>query len=134
MTVVIDSSALIGALVRASAEGLWAASVLEGEQIMAPELLLSETANGLRRLELQGHISSLEASSAFDRARTLPVELHPFTPFAQRVWELRFNLTAYDAWYVAMAESMDCPLATLDERMARASGTRCEFLLPHPIT
>ena len=118
---------------RSDAEGMWAASVLEDVQIIGPALLLSETANGLRRLELQGHISSLEASSAFDRARTLPVELHPFSPFARRVWELRSNLTAYDAWYVAIAESMDCPLATLDLRMARAAGTRCEFLLPHPI-
>ena len=118
---------------RSDAEGMWAASVLEDVQIIGPALLLSETANGLRRLELQGHISSLEASSAFDQAHTLPVELHPFSPFARRVWELRSNLTAYDAWYVAIAESMDCPLATLDLRMARAAGTRCEFLLPHPI-
>ena len=46
---------------------------------------------------------------------------------------MRFNLTAYDAWYVAIAETMGCPLATLDARMARASGTRCEFLLPRSI-
>ena len=133
MTVVLDSSALIGALVGSGVEGVWAASVLEGQQILGPALLLSETANGLRRLELQGHISSPKASSAFNRACTLPVVLHPFTPFARRVWELRFNLTAYDAWYVALAEAMSCPLATLDLRMARASGTRCEFLLPHSI-
>ena len=133
MTVVLDSSALIGALVRSSSGGLWAAGVLEDEQIIAPEILLSETANGLRRLELQGHLSSLEANGAFDRVRTLPVELHPFSPYAERVWELRFNLTAYDAWYVAIAEVMGCPLATLDLRMARASGTRCEFMLPHTI-
>ena len=118
---------------RSSVEGLWAASVLEGEQIMGPAILLSETANGLRRLELQGHISSLEASRAFDQARTLTVELHPFSPYAERVWDLRFNLTAYDAWYVAIAEALGCPLATLDRRMARASGTRCEFLLPQSI-
>lgn len=134
MTVVLDSSALIGALVRSSAEGVWAADVLEDEQIMAPAFLLTETANGLRRLELQGHLSSLAASGAFERARSLRVDLYPFAPYAQRVWELRFNLTPYDAWYVAMAESMDCPLATLDARLARASGTRCEFLLPLPLT
>ena len=133
MTVVLDSSALIGALVRSGAEGLWAATIIEEEQIMAPELLLVETVNAVRRLELAGRLSRAVAQGVFDRAQRLRVELYPFAPFADRVWDLRFNLTAYDAWYVAMAEALDCPLATLDLRLARASGTKCDFLLPHPI-
>ena len=58
----------------------------------------------------------------------LEIELFPFTPFADRVWELRGSLTCYDAWYVAMAESFDCPLATLDRKLSRASGPMCEII------
>ena len=58
----------------------------------------------------------------------LELELFPFSPFAERVWELRENLTSYDAWYVAVAEAFDCPLATLDRRLSRASGPTCEIV------
>ena len=60
----------------------------------------------------------------------LRVTLFPYAPFAQRVWELRANVTAYDAWYVAVAEALDSELATVDQRLSRASGCRCAFLTP----
>ena len=60
----------------------------------------------------------------------LPVELFPFGPLAARVWELRENVTPYDAWYVALAESLDADVATLDVRLSRAAGPRCTFRLP----
>jgi predicted nucleic acid-binding protein len=60
----------------------------------------------------------------------IELELVPFGPFAERVWELRSNVTSYDAWYVAVAEELDLPLATLDRPLAAASGPRCQFLLP----
>ena len=60
----------------------------------------------------------------------LDLRTHPFAPHAERVWALRHNLTAYDAWYVAVAEALDCPLATLDRRLSRASGPACEVLTP----
>lgn len=56
--------------------------------------------------------------------------LVPFEPFAERVWELRRNVTSYDAWYVAVAEAFRLPLATLDRRLSRASGPSCRFRLP----
>ena len=64
------------------------------------------------------------------------IELRPFAPSAQRVWELRHNLTCYDAWYVALAESLDCPLLTLDRRIARVNGLNCEVLTApdNPVT
>jgi predicted nucleic acid-binding protein len=49
-------------------------------------------------------------------------------PFAERIWELRHAITSYDAWYVAIAEALRLPLATLDKRLARARGPKCEFL------
>jgi predicted nucleic acid-binding protein len=60
----------------------------------------------------------------------LRVELFPYAPFAPRVWELRDNVTAYDAWYVELAESLGSSLATLDHRLARADGPRCGFETP----
>ncbi|MEO6079823.1 MAG: type II toxin-antitoxin system VapC family toxin [Steroidobacteraceae bacterium] len=59
------------------------------------------------------------------------LELLPFDPFAGRVWELRHNITSYDAWYIAIAEIYDLPLATLDEKLRKATGPRCRFLTPH---
>lgn len=60
----------------------------------------------------------------------LDLILFPSEPFAPRIWQLRYNLTAYDAWYVAIAESLELSLATLDLRLARASGPICDFELP----
>ncbi len=55
--------------------------------------------------------------------------LHPFAPFADRVWELRDNLTVYDAWYVAVAERLETLLVTTDARLAGATGPTCEVEL-----
>ena len=60
----------------------------------------------------------------------LDMELFPFDPFAGRIWELRHNVTSYDAWYVAIAEALNLPLATLDESLSKSSGVSCKFLTP----
>ncbi len=132
MTVVIDASALVAALVDSGSEGDWAEEVTASGPLLAPELILVETANTLRRLESSGAISRLEANSAFRDLMRLELDLLPFVPFAERVWELRQNLTSYDAWYVAVAEAFECPLATLDRRLTRAAGPTCEFTMPVP--
>jgi len=61
---------------------------------------------------------------------TLELSLVPFEAFAERVWQLRRNVSSYDAWYVAVAEALDLPLATLDRRLSRAPGPSCRFWLP----
>ena len=130
MSVVVDSSVLVAALVDASPNGQWAERVIEEHPVFGPEILFAETTNILRRLELADHISGFEAASAYQDSMQLNLESYPFRPFAERIWELRSTLTGYDAWYVAVAEGLDLPLATLDSRLARAPGTRCRFLLP----
>ena len=60
----------------------------------------------------------------------LRVELFPYEPFGKRVWDLRTNVTAYDGWYVALAEMLGARLATLDSRLTRAKGPRCAFTIP----
>jgi predicted nucleic acid-binding protein len=58
------------------------------------------------------------------------VEYFPYRPFAGRVWQMRENVTAYDAWYVAVAETIEADLATLDAKLATAPGPRCRFVTP----
>ena len=130
MTVVIDASALVAALVDSGTEGAWAESLIADGQLVGPELVLAEASNILRRLEQAGSISRIEATASHNDLLQLDIELFPFAPFAERVWELRGNLTCYDAWYVALAEALGGPLATLDRRMTRASGPICPILSP----
>ena len=130
MTLVVDASVLVAALVDPGSEGVWAESAVESEPLFAPELALAEAANTLRRLEQSREISSLEATLAYRDLPRLGVQLAPFAPFAERVWALRDNLTCYDAWYVALAEELGCQLMTLDSRLSRASGPLCEILVP----
>lgn len=130
MTVVVDASVLVAALVDSGREGQWAESVIAEGPLTGPELVLAESSNILRRLERAGNISRLEANSAHRDLLRLDLELFAFAPFAARVWELRSNLSSHDAWYVAIAEAFECPLATLDRRIGRATGPLCEVILP----
>ena len=127
---VIDGSLLVAALVDSGRDGQWAEDVIAADELAGPELTLVETSNVLRRLERAGRISPFEAIGAHRDMLRLDVELFPFRPFADRVWELRSNLTGYDAWYVAVAEALECPLATLDRKLGRAAGLLCEVVVP----
>lgn len=130
MSAVVDASLLVAATTDAGEEGAWAEGVLRAGNLIAPHLALVEATNILRRLEMANKLGRMEASAAARDLLVLDLELVPFTPFAERVWELRPNVTSYDAWYVAVAEQFDLPLATLDRRLAAATGPRCRFLLP----
>ena len=130
MTQVVDASVLVAALVDDGEDGRWSEISIGRDALVAPELLLVESSNILRRLERAGIISNIEANAAHSDLLRLDVELFPFAPFAERVWALRGNLTGYDAWYVAVAERFECPLLTLDRKLSRATGPLCEFLVP----
>ena len=130
MSLVADAGFVVAALVDGGTDGLWAEQLLAGTDLAAPHLMPVEAANILRRAALAGDISQDVAALAHADLLGLRVSLFPYAPFAQRVWELRGNLTAYDAWYVALAEALDCKLATVDHRLSRASGSRCPFLTP----
>ena len=94
----------------------------------------AEAANILCRAAATGDISADVASMAHADLLDLRVELFPYAPFAARVWELRDNVAFYDAWYVALAESLGSSVATLDLRLARATGPRCSFETPPATT
>lgn len=130
MSVVVDSSVLIAALLDSGPQGAWAEGVLASGALHAPELVRAEATNILRRLERAKHVTTAEANAAHDDLMQLDLELFSFDPFAERIWELRHTVTSYDAWYVAVAEALRLPLATLDRKLARASGIACELLTP----
>ena len=130
MTVVIDASTVVAAIVDGGATGRWAEHILARRDLVAPHLMMAEATNALRRAELAREISRDAAALAVRDVVDLPVELYPFEPFAARVWSLRRTITAYDAWYVAIAELLDAPLVTLDVKLSRAPGPTCRFELP----
>jgi predicted nucleic acid-binding protein len=130
LSVVVDSSVVVAALVDTGANGAWAEKILEQDGLYAPEHLRVEAANVLRRLERGKEITEQEANAAFEDLIELDVELYAFEAFGERVWELRHNVAIYDGWYVALAEALDLPLATLDGRLAKADGPKCRFLTP----
>lgn len=132
MTVVIDAALVAAALLDSGPDGAWAEGILERGHLVAPHLLPAEVANILRRAAASGDVPREVAAIAYADLLDLRVELFPYAPFAERIWDLRENVTAYDAWYVALAESLGAPLATLDARLSRASGPRCPFETPPP--
>jgi len=130
MTLVVDSSVVVAAFVYNNNEGVWAEQVLALDDVVAPHFMPVEVAHALRRLAHLGRITDDLATRAHRDMLSAPVQLHSYEPFADRVWELRRTVTAYDAWYVAIAEWLQAPLATIDRRLTRASGPRCRFLVP----
>jgi len=130
VTLVVDSSVVVAALIDQSSDGDWAKRQLGGERLVAPQHMPVEVAHVLRRSFLAGEISSDAASLGHHDLLDLRVVLFGYRGLGDRVWELRNNVSPYDAWYVALAESLEVPLLTLDRRLAAASGPRCEFRLP----
>lgn len=130
MTIVVDASVVVAALVDSGPIGGWAEVIVGEAPLAAPQLLPAEVANVLRRSAERGDISEDIAALAHADLLDLSVELFAYEPLAGRVWELHHNLTSYDAWYVALAEALDAPLATLDARLQRSPGVRCTILAP----
>jgi len=128
--IVVDASVVSGSLLQQDDDGTWAWLVMRTTPLVAPHLMPAEVANVLRRSVLSRSVSEETAARAHRRLSALPVRLVPYEALADRVWALRNNLTPHDAWYVAIAENMGVPLATLDRRLSRSSGPRCDFLTP----
>lgn len=122
---VCDASALAALLLDSGADGQWVTDVLAGADLAAPPLVGWETANIIRRHELAGLISADLAAQAHADLIDLAVELWPHELLATRAWQLRPNLSIYDAGYVALAELLQTALVTLDRDIASAPGVRC---------
>ena len=111
------------------AEPLSARIYSEDESLHAPHLLDVEVAHALRRYAIVAGDRASAAGAAMEDLRRLRLRRYPHGPLLGRIWELRANLTAYDAAYVALAEALGAPLVTRDGRLARASGIRARIEL-----
>ena len=126
--VVIDASALVDALLVAGV----ARARLATDNLQAPELIDAELLSVLRRLVLTGALAESQALQALVTASQLGLRRYPTRILWPRAWELRTNLSAYDALYVALAEQLEASLLTADARIARAPGLRCNVELIQP--
>lgn len=132
MTVlVVDASVLATALADDSLDGDVARSRLRGEQLAAPELVDLEVASVLRRQVEAEAVDPRRAALALNDLLAMPLQRASHRPLLSRCWELRNNLTVYDAAYVAMAEVLQAVLLTADARLARAPGPRCHVEVLH---
>lgn len=126
--IAVDASAVVTALVTVGPLGVAARSALAEHQLAYPSLMPFEAANALRRLTVTGSVDAHRARLGMQRLTEIRGMEIGFNSLADRVWELRGQITAYDAAYVALAELFDAPLLTLDARLRRAKGPRCAFV------
>ena len=124
--IVIDASVLVNVLADDGDDGALARDHVARTDLHAPELVDVETVSALRRRWMAGDLSDERFALALDDLEVLELERFPALPLMRRAYELRANVTAYDAAYVALAEVLRCPLVTADARLARAPGIRCE--------
>lgn len=127
--IVVDASVLAPALADDGPDGDLARARLRGETLAAPDLIDLETTSVIRRLARIGQLDERRANLAMMDLVELPLRRAPHRPLLRRCWELRHNLTVYDAAYVVIAEALEVRLLTADGRLANAPGPRCEIEL-----
>lgn len=127
---VVDSSALVTALTSAARDGdRVRRRIARDPDLAAPALIDLEVAAALRGLVLGKVVDDLVADEALEDLSATPIRRAEHAPLLPRCWELRHNLTIYDASYVALAEHLNVPLLTGDARIGRATGPRCTIEL-----
>ena len=121
--IVVDASALLEALLRTPAAAAVEKWLFDPRQTLhAPHLLDVEVAQVIRRYAANGEIDSERGRAALTDLADLPLHRYPHDFLLPRIWDLRNNLTACDAVYIALAEALDAPLLTCDRRLAAAAG------------
>jgi predicted nucleic acid-binding protein len=123
--IVVDASVVVTALADDGLDGERHRARLAGERLAAPHLLDIEVVSAWRRLAAGGRLDDRRAALARADLRSLPVRRVPHAPLLERCWELRANLTAYDAAYVALAELIGAPLLTADAKLVSVPGVTC---------
>lgn len=122
--IVLDASAAVDFLLRDEVNFDWVERRLrEGGQLAAPHLLDTEVAHVLRKHVLGGRLDQGRAAEALTDLDELPLDRYAARPLLTRIWELRHNLTGYDATYLALAEALDAPLITSERRLLELPAT-----------
>lgn len=126
---VIDASALVIALADDGVQGDSARTRLRGEELAAPELIDLEVVSALRRQFTVGAIDARRAELALRDLQDIPITRAPHRDLLARCWELRDNLSVYDAAYVALAEALSATLLTADRALVQAPKLKCSVEL-----
>jgi predicted nucleic acid-binding protein len=127
---VVDASVIVEALTAETALGSVARQRLaESTSLHAPHLIDAEVTHALRGLARSGKIEHGLATTAVHQLSDLPITRYPHQPFLDRIWELRENVSSYDACYVSLAEAVEAPLLTTDMALARLQNIGCEVML-----
>ena len=119
--IVIDASAVLEILARTAA-GLELETVLLDSDLHAPHVIDLEVLNAIGRWERTGVIRRGEAAPILDAFLSMGITRYSHTPFAQPIWELRHNLTAYDAAYLTLARALDARLVTMDSALRKMAA------------
>ncbi|MGP7998072.1 MAG: type II toxin-antitoxin system VapC family toxin [Streptosporangiaceae bacterium] len=130
--IVADASVLVVALADDGPDGDQARARLRGERLTVPELADLEVASVLRRQMRAGLLDARRARLALEDLAALPARRAPHRPLLRRCWELRDNLTIYDAAYIALAEAMNTTLLTGDQKLAGVPGPQCPIKIFQP--
>lgn len=121
--IVVDASALLEFLLQTPLGARVEARLFrDGEAFHAPHLVDVEVTQGLRRLVRAGEVSAPRAAEALEDLSDLDLHRHAHLALVTRAWQLRENVTAYDAMYVALAEALDATMVTCDAPLAKAAG------------
>jgi len=123
--IVVDASIVVTALADDGPDGDRVRARLRGERLVAPHLIDIEVVSAWGRLAAAGDVDERRVALAMEDLRSIRLDRVPHVPLMGRCWELRQNLTIYDATYVALAEAMDVALLTADAKLAAAPGLRC---------
>ena len=123
--IVVDASVAVSALLN----GGPARKAMSDQQLHMPHLIDSEIASVLRRKAAAGQVPGDIAANALDTWQRLAATRYPAAGLLHRIWQLRDNVSAYDATYVALAEQLGCDLLTADTRLGRAPGIRCAITI-----
>lgn len=123
--IVVDASVIVTALGDDGPDGDHARDRLRGERLAAPHLIDLEVTSAWRRLAAAGDLDERRARLALADLKALPLNRAPHGILLDRCWELRENLTTYDAAYVALAELLDVSLLTADSKLSNAPGASC---------
>lgn len=125
--IVLDASAVVELLLGTLGAEAVERRVARARSLHAPSLLDLEVAWAIRRFCATGQLRAERAGQAIAELADLPVRRYPHTPLLGRIWQLRTGITAYDAAYVALAETLGAPLVTRDRRLAQARGHRARI-------
>ena len=126
--IAIDANAVVALLVDVAELGSTSRNLYAQHDLVAPDLLLYEVTSVLRKLVLLDVVTERSGRAALRDLGLVRLEAVPHGDIAQRMWDLRDSLSAYDAAYVAVAELFDVPLLTFDDRIRRSPGPSCQFV------